>query len=266
MHIVRTLAAIIGWIAVAVMPGVTAAQDLALRDRLPDILRLLEHRMVEVQGGEFMMGCTPEQEKCGQDEKPVRSVRIAGFRIDKFEVTQALWQAVMGENPSTFGDCPLCPVETVSWEDVQAFLRALNSTGASYRLPSEAEWEYAARGGSLGRGHQYAGSDDWAEVAWYFRNANNRTHPVGRKKPNELGLFDMSGNAREWMQDCWNDSYAGAPADGRAWEEGKCLQRVIRSGSWYGKNNYVRSANRFWYDTHFRNNNLGFRLVASVKP
>lgn len=235
----------------------------ALSERQHDILREIRSQMVRVEGGSFAMGCTQEQEKCNSDESPVHRVQVASFEIGRYEVTQKLWQAVMGENPSTFGDCPRCPVETVSWDDIQTFLRKLNEGGGTYRLPSEAEWEYASRGGQRSREHQYAGSDNWAEVAWYYENADNRTHPVGQKKENELGLFDMSGNVREWVQDCWHNSYVGAPGDGRAWEEGNCGRRVIRGGGWYGKPNYVRSANRFWYTTYFRNNNLGFRLALT---
>jgi len=241
------------------------AESAAFEDRLPDILEGVNAQMVRVEGGSFYMGCTPEQEVCGQDEKPIRNVQINTFLIGRYEVTQELWQAVMGENPSAFADCPLCPVETVSWDDVQVFLQRLNSQGSDYRLPSEAEWEYASRGGPISRGYQYAGSNDWYEVAWYYENADNRTHAVGQKEPNELGLFDMSGNVREWVQDCWHDSYAEAPNDGRAWEEGNCSRRTIRGGSWYGKPGYVRSANRFWYTTYFRNNNLGFRLSTNSR-
>ena len=172
--------------------------------------------MVRVEGGTFTMGCTPEQQQCDADENPARPVQVESFEIGRFEMTQALWEAVMGENPSTFGSCPRCPVETVSWDDVHAFLRKLNAEGERYRLPSEAEWEYAARGGQQSKGHQYAGSGNWAEVAWYHENSGNGTQMVGQKRANELGLFDMSGNVREWVQDCWHGSYDGAPDDGRA--------------------------------------------------
>ena len=249
----------------AVEARLDAAKSSArLEDRLPDILDAVRAEMVHVRGGSFAMGCTPEQENCSSDELPVHDVRVGPFLIGSYEVTQELWQSVMGENPSAFANCPRCPVESVSWDDVQAFLRKLNSGGGSYRLPSEAEWEYASRGGALGKGYQYAGSDDFAAVAWYYENAGNRTHPVGQKETNELRLHDMSGNVREWVQDCWHDSYAGAPDDGRAWEEGNCARRAIRGGSWYGKPSYVRSANRFWYAPWFRNNNLGFRLALSL--
>lgn len=157
-----------------------------------------------------------------------------------------------------FGDMDAVLRQILSLEDTQV----LNAKGGAFRLPTEAEWEYAARGGHLAEGNQYAGSDDWNRVAWVFWNADNRTQPVGMKAANELGLYDMSGNVREWVQDCWHDSYEGAPTDGTAWEEGDCSKRVIRGGSWYGKPWYVRTANRFWYGAFFRNNNLGFRLIA----
>ena len=241
----------------------TVAQE-QLAERLPDILQTVNAQMVRVEGGSFTMGCTPEQENCNDDEKPTRRVQVDSFEISKYEVTQELWEAVMGENPSAFENCPQCPVETVSWDDIQAFLAKLNTGGGQYRLPSEAEWEYAARGGSKSKEFQYAGSNDWAAVAWYYENTGNRTRPVGEKQANELGLFDMSGNVREWVQDCWHKSYAGAPTDGSAWESEGCGRRVIRSGSWYGKPSYLRSANRFWYSTYFRNNNLGFRLARTI--
>lgn len=233
------------------------------QERLPDVWKKLDEQMVLVEGGSFTMGCTPDQEVCSADEKPVRLVRIESFEISRYEITQELWESVMGENPSAFGDCGQCPVETVSWDDVQLFLQKLNAGKRKYRLPGEAEWEYAARGGPQSKGYQYAGSHSFADVAWYYINSGNRTWPVGRKQANEIGLFDMSGNVREWVQDCWHENYIGAPGDGRAWEEGNCQRRSIRGGSWYGKESYVRSANRFWYTTNFRNNNLGFRIART---
>ena len=251
---------------VAVEERMKAAARIArLTGRLPEILREVNAQMARVEGGTFAMGCTPEQEYCDADERPVHRVGVESFEIGRFEMTQELWEAVTGENPSAFAGCPKCPVETVSWDDVRDFLRRLNAQGARYRLPSEAEWEYAARGGQLSEGHQYAGSGDWADVAWYHENSGNGTQPVGRKRANELGLFDMSGNVREWVQDCWHGSYDGAPDDGRPWEEDDCRHRAIRGGSWHGKPSYVRSANRFWYATDFRNNNLGFRIARTIE-
>ena len=242
-----------------------AARLARLGGRLPEVLQEVGAQMVRVEGGSFTMGCTPEQERCDADEHPTRPVQVESFEIGRFEMTQELWEAVMGENPGAFGDCPRCPVETVSWDDVQAFLGRLNAQGDRYRLPSEVEWEYAARGGPLSQRRQYAGSDDWAEVAWYHENSGNRTHPVGSRQANELGLFDMSGNVREWVRDCWHGTYDGAPDDGRPWEEGDCRRRVIRGGSWHGKPGDIRSANRFWYTTSFRNNDLGFRIARTIE-
>ena len=172
--------------------------------------------MVRVAGGSFTMGCLRGRDRdCYDDEEPAHRVEVGSFDIGKHEVTQALWAAVMGENPSRFKGCSECPVEQVSWDDVQAFLQNLNArTGKRYRLPTESEWEYAARGGRQSRGYLYAGGNDVGTVAWYRGNSGDRIHPVGRKGANELGLHDMSGNVREWVQDCANDSYRGAPGVG----------------------------------------------------
>ena len=155
------------------------ATEAGLKERLSAVLERLNAQMVRVAGGTFSMGCTPEQEGCAEDEKPVRQVQVGSFEISKYEITQELWEAVMGENPSAFGNCPRCPVETVSWDDVQTFVQKLNAAGGRYRLPSEAEWEYAARGGQQSRGYPYSGSNRWAAVAWYYENSNNTTQPVG---------------------------------------------------------------------------------------
>ncbi|HPN37220.1 MAG TPA: formylglycine-generating enzyme family protein, partial [Melioribacteraceae bacterium] len=143
--------------------------------------------MITVQGGTFMMG------KAGT-ATPVHSVTLNTFRISKYEITQKLWNAVMETNPSEFKGDSL-PVDNVSWIDIQQFISKLNQiTGKNYRLPTEAEWEYAARGGNQSLGYKYAGSDDMNTVAWYDRNSGKTTHPVGLKAPNELGIYDMSGN------------------------------------------------------------------------
>ena len=225
--------------------------------------------MVRVEGGSFTMGCKSERDSaCDDDEKPAHRVSLPSFEIGRHEVTQALWEAVMGENPSKFEGCPRCPVERVHWDDVQRFLVALSTlTGQPYRLPTEAEWEYAARGGQQGGGHPYAGSSEPGAVAWYRENSARRTHPVEGKQANELGLHDMSGNVREWVQDCWNDSYADAPADGRAWESGDCSRRVVRGGSWFDLlPGYLRSSNRFFNPAGDRDNHLGFRVARTPAP
>ena len=174
----------------------------------------------------------------------------------------------MGDNPSRFRGCARCPVENVSWDDVQEFLGKLNElTGKRYRLPTEAEWEYAARGGQRGRGYQYAGDDDLNRVAWYRKNSR-RTRPVARKQPNELGLYDMSGNVFEWVQDCWHDSYGNAPRDGTArGGVGVCRLGVTRGGAWFlHEQEYFRVASRYKEELGKRFDALGFRTARTPEP
>ena len=228
------------------------------------IIAQLDRNMVTIPSGSFTMGCTSEQgSDCADDEKPTRQVQIKGFKMGKYEVTQAEWRAVMGSDPSElyFKGCDQCPVERVSWDDIQDFIKKLNQkTGKRYRLPSEAEWEYAARGG---QNYKYAGSNDIGTVAWYDENSNKKTHPVGTKKGNGYGLYDMSGNVWEWCQDKWHDSYKDAPPDSRAWESGSSSGRVLRGGGWYAyaRGCRVSNRNRSSPDLHF--NFLGFRLALS---
>jgi len=189
--------------------------------------------MVFVKSGTFIRGCTPEQKgACFENEEPAHQVALRDFYIGRYEVTQSQWKAVMGanNNPSEFKGDNL-PVENVSWEDVQFFIARMNSrTRDIYRLPTEAEWEYAARGGDQSRGYRYSGSNDVGEVAWYYQNSERKTHPVGTKQANELGIHDMSGNVYEWVSD-WYGSYSGRPQMN---PHGPSLDsfRVIRSGSW----------------------------------
>ena len=224
--------------------------------------------MVRVEGGSFTMGCKSGRDgDCWPQEEPAHRVRVESFEIGKYEVTQEIWEVVMGDNPSHFGGCPECPVDSVSWEDAQVFLRKLNDlTGERYRLPTEAEWEYAARGGRQSRGYRYAGGNDLGSVGWYEDNSGDRIHPVGQKRANELGLHDMSGNIQEWVQSCWNNNYQGAPTDGRAWERGDCSHRVARGGSWGGEPAYLRSAFRSRRSTGYRNANFGFRIARTLTP
>jgi len=222
-----------------------------------------EPAMVSVRGGTFTMGCTSEQgSDCGEDEKPAHQVTVSDFAIGQYEVTQKEWREVMGTNPSYFKNCDNCPVEKVSWDDIQQFLTNLNAkTGKTYRLPTEAEWEYAARGGSSSRGYKYAGSNTLSDVAWYTDNSGSKTHPVGQKKANELGLYDMSGNVWEWCQDWYADYPTIRTSNPRRPSTGSI--RVGRGGSWSGGVQYCRVAYRNGHTPFRRYRDVGFRLART---
>ena len=224
-----------------------------LQHNLPDIA------MVYVSGGTFTMGATSEQGSDAYDcEKPAHSVTLSGYYIGKYEVTQELWEAVMGSNPSHFKGDNL-PVEMVSWDDVQEFLRKLNAmTGKRYRLPTEAEWEFAARGGNGSRGCKYSGSNSIDDVAWCYYNSGC-PHAVGTKSPNELGIYDMSGNVWEWCQD-WYGSYSrSSQRNPKGPNSGP--SRVCRGGSWFDGARRCRVSDRICYTPDFRSGYLGFRLA-----
>jgi len=222
--------------------------------------------MVFVRGGSFTMGCTTEQSAdCTGDEHPAHQVTLSDYYIGKYEVTQKQWKAVMGSdnNPSFFKGDNL-PVENVSWDDTQKFINRLNEqTGGRYRLPTEAEWEYAARGGNQSRRYKYSGSNDVGEVAWYRDNSEGKTHPAGTKKGNELGIYDMSGNVNEWVSD-WDNGYSsneqtnpqGAPSG---------MKHLIRSGTAADPASNVRISKRFANPSGDRLNTFGFRIAGSSK-
>ncbi len=216
--------------------------------------------MVRVEGGTFRMGATSEQEDDAySDEKPVHSVILSSYYIGKTEVTQALWQAVMGSNPSNFKGADL-PVECVSWNDCQEFIQKLNSlTGRNFRLPTEAEWEFACRGGNNSCGYKYSGSNNLGNVAWYDENSGGQTHRVATKAPNELGIYDMSGNVWEWCSDWYADYTSYSQTDPTGPQSGS--GRVYRGGGWYCDVGSCRSSNR---DGSFPTNrycSLGLRLA-----
>ena len=219
--------------------------------------------MVKVEGGTFMMGATSEMKNPNSNEKPVHQVTLTNdYYMGKYEVTQALWQAVMGSNPSEYkGDN--FPVETVSWNDCQKFISKLNSlTGRMFRLPTEAEWEYAARGGKESRGYQYSGSSNISDVAWYDENSGSKTHPVGTKQANELGIYDMTGNVWEWCSD-WYSSYSSSSQTNPTGSDSGSA-RVSRGGGWFNDASYCRLSVRFYYTPDFRLDILGLRLALSV--
>ena len=215
--------------------------------------------MVYVPGGTFTMGATSEQgSDAYNDEKPAHSVTLSSYYIGETEVTQALWTAVMGSNPSRFkGDQRR--VEGVSWNDCQTFISRLNAkTGNQFRLPTEAEWEYAARGGHSG-GSKYAGSDNINSVAWYDDNSGDETHNVATKSPNSLGIYDMSGNVWEWCQD-WYGNYSSSSQTNPKGPSSDD-HRVNRGGGWYGLARDCRVSNRGLNTPSFSINGLGLRLV-----
>jgi sulfatase modifying factor 1 len=215
--------------------------------------------MAVVDSGTFRMGRMDGE----SNEKPQHAVTLKGFSIAKYETTQTLWQQVMGDTPSAHKNCMSCPVESVSPERIDSFISKLNKlSGLHYRLPTEAEWEYAAQGGNKSKHTRYPGSNDLGEVAWYKNNAGDTTHQVGTKKPNELGLYDMSGNVWEYCSD-WFDStfYKRSPAlnpiNGK-----KAIFKVMRGGSWRSGEErcYTTARNRNAPD-HYKFGNGGFRLV-----
>jgi formylglycine-generating enzyme len=237
--------------------------------------------MVFVKGDTFTMGCTDEQDNdCSDREKPTRQVTVSDFYIGKYEITQKQWREIMGNSPSQFSGCDNCPVENVSWIDVQEFIKKLNKKiGKKYRLPSEAEWEYAARSGSHSMGYKYAGGNVSSDIAWYDsktnvgfddiydRSQNNiksksKPQPIGGKAPNEIGIYDMSGNVWEWCEDDWHKNYKDAPTDEQAWiDKPRFRSRVVRGGSWNVTSEFCRVAVRHKLNANKSSASLGFRLA-----
>ena len=218
--------------------------------------------MVRVEAGTFTMGTTAKRNVSYDDEKPTHRVTLTNdYYIGKYEVTQALWKAVMGNKPSRFKGKNL-PVANVSWDDCQEFISKLNRiTGKTFRLPTEAEWEYAARGGNKSRGYQYSGSNNLSDVAWYKDNSGSKTHAVGTKQANELGIYDMSGNVCEWCQD-WYGAYSSSSQVNPTCVNGS-LARMNRGGSWYHNAEDCRSSSRGHYGYDYSYGYLGLRLVLS---
>lgn len=248
--------------------------DVVKDDQLVFTVNGVSFTMVRVEGGTFMMGATAEQgSDVDGDEKPAHKVTLTNdYYIGQTEVTQALWQAVMGNNPSSinegnYGTNLQRPVEYVTWNDCQTFISKLNElTGKTFRLPTEAEWEYAARGGNKSQGYEYAGSNTIDDVAWYLTSqqsgtTGSGTQTVATKAPNELGLYDMSGNVYEWCQDWYSSSYYSSTPSVNPTGPNSGSDRVVRGGSWYYGARYCRVSRRYHKMEREANNILGLRLA-----
>lgn len=232
-------------------------------------------KMIWVEGGDFLMGCTSEQGDCADDEKNVRRVTVDGYWIGMCEVTQSQWEAVMGTSIYQQGNKayqglvfqadgvgPNYPMYCVSWDEAMEFCRLLsNKTGKTYTLPTEAQWEYAARGGNKADGTKYAGNNMVDAVAWYVDNSGNSTHPVATKRPNGLGLYDMSGNVWEWCKDWYSEGYAGYDTNNPTGASSGS-ERVIRGGSWYNEARFSRVSCRFSRGHSQSDTDYGFRVVV----
>lgn len=215
--------------------------------------------MVDIQGGTFVMGLD-ESEAEHSYETPAHRVTLSDFRIGKFEVTQKLWEAVMGDNPSSVKDDDL-PVESVSWNDIQLFIERLNRmTGKKYRLPTEAEWEYAAKGGNKSAGYIYIGGDNPDCGTWNFNNSDKKSHKVGLLAPNELGIYDMGGNVQEWVQD-WYGRYSEKSQKNPKGAKKSDIGKIIRGGCFSNLPEYNKPGCRFVSHPNFKGPSIGFRLA-----
>ena len=236
-------------------------QSTSSANMLPITVNGVSFNMIKVDGGTFTMGATSEMKKSDSDEKPLHQVTLSSYYIGETEVTQALWEAVMGSNPSKFKGANL-PVENVSWYDCHEFINKLNElTNRKFTLPTEAEWEFAARGGRKSKHTKYSGSRKISDVAWYDVNSGGYTHPVKTKKANELGIFDMSGNVWEWCQDWYGLYSSNAQSNPTGPKNG--TSRLYRGGSWNGSERGCRSSYRLSLSPSIRDFNIGLRLVLS---
>ncbi|MDE5877440.1 MAG: formylglycine-generating enzyme family protein [Muribaculaceae bacterium] len=225
----------------------------ALTNDLPDI------EMVIVNGGTFTMGFDANEAEHAY-EAPKHEVTLHDYKIGKYEVTQDLWEAVMGDNPSIFKG-PDLPVENVSWNDVRQFIKKLNKlTGKHYRLPTEAEWEFAARGGNKSKGYAYIGGDEIDTTAWHSGNSDKCTHAVGSLTSNELGIFDMAGNVSEWTQD-WFGHYSDKAQTNPKGPKSSDIGKIFRGGNCAILFNYNKPACRFVSNPNFKSSTIGFRLA-----
>ena len=229
---------------------------------LPGNIKL---EMVKIPTGSFLMGSVDNDESAYRNEKPQHPVNLQEFYLGKYPITQEQYQAIMGNNPSYFENNPKNPVENISWNDAQEFCQKLSEKASkNYRLPSEAEWEYAYRAGTQPRYYFGDNAELLGEYAWYGENSDSKTHPVGQKKPNNWGLYDMSGNVWEWCEDVWHENYQNTPKDGSSWNDNnsQTIFRIFRGGSWRHDPWYCRSAFRFYLTSGDRGSFIGFRVVS----
>ena len=230
--------------------------------------QIKEMNFVLLPGGSFQMGCTSNSSDCNEDEKPVHRVTLSPFEMMTTEVTQGMWKSVMGDNPSDFDSCgENCPVEHISWNEVQGFITKLNekNDGYLYRLPTEAEWEYASRAGTS-TDYYGDGAVNLENIAWYNGNSYSSTHPVAQKYPNGFGLYDMHGNVWELVSDWYEKDYYSNSVKENPWGPSGGSSRVIRGGSWNFSPSYLRSSNRLYLESGFLGSDfVGFRLVRTHK-
>jgi formylglycine-generating enzyme required for sulfatase activity len=232
-----------------------------------------EMEFVWVPGGCYQMGCGKWTSDCYRDEKPLHEVCVDGFWMGKTEVTQGQWKQVIGDNPAEFKKGDNYPFENAKWAEIEKFIKkisSLSTDGYKFRLPTEAEWEYACRSG--GKLEKYAGGSDLDQVAWYIGNSNGSTHPVATKAPNDLGLFDMNGNVHEWVDDTYTGySYKKHKRNNPLFKDEMSISKVYRGGCWNSKPKYSRCAARAYELAYaatfiagaYHKNDLGFRLVRS---
>ena len=243
---------------------ITAVYDVILNGMPSNITQYtvngVTFAMVNVEGGTFTMGADASDSNANEDEFPSHQVTVSSFAIGQTEVTQELWLAVMGWNYSGHGGNMQYPVEYVNYEMCQNFIAKLNEmTGKNFRLPTEAEWEFAARGGNESQGYIYAGGNIIGDVAWYEDNSDNETHVVATKAPNELGIYDMSGNVWEWCSDWYGDYSAEAQTNPTGPASGD--EKVMRGASWCGSAKKCRITKRFKASTGFGDDDIGLRLA-----
>ncbi len=241
-------------ILISILTNFTFAQDSV------DIYSEIINNMVLVKGGTFEMGSASGD----TDEKPVHVVTLSSFYISKYEVTAKQWYEVMGDKPSYFKNCEQCPVESVSWNDIQEFIKKLNEkTGKKFRLPTEAEWEYAAKGGKYEEDNKLSGSKNIGYVAWFRNNSEGKPQKVGEKQPNILGIYDMTGNVWEWCNDNYkSDYYSISPKENPQGPE-KGEKKVLRGGSWNNFAKHSRVTYRITFIPANETYDYGFRLCMS---